>query len=83
MGQSLAQFTAALPQLIERGFPAADPTTGNFDLDAIKEWRRRRYPQLFGLTAPPRALDARSVVRGRVAGLPRNARVAGTPGWGK
>jgi hypothetical protein len=48
-----AQFLERLPQLLLRGFPAADPTTGMYDLDAIDAWRRQRHSQLFdrdGLT---------------------------------
>jgi hypothetical protein len=47
------QFTAQLPQLLLRGFPPADPTTGMYDLDAINAWRRLRHRHLFerdGLT---------------------------------
>lgn len=67
LGLTLAKFEDALPDLQQRNppFPSADPTTGNFDLDAIEEWRRARYPQLF-LTAPQTARDASSVVRDRL-----------------
>jgi hypothetical protein len=34
MGLSLDAFRDALPELVARGFPQADETTGNFDLDA-------------------------------------------------
>jgi hypothetical protein len=40
MGLSLEAFRDALPELVARGFPQADETTGNFDLDAIDVWRR-------------------------------------------
>ena len=41
---SFAAFMgAALPGLLARGFPAADATTGNYDLDAIDLWRRQRH----------------------------------------
>jgi hypothetical protein len=54
LGLTEPAFRTALPELIERGFPEADPTTGNFDLQAIDEWRRQRYPRLFGVDdAPP------------------------------
>jgi hypothetical protein len=68
---SVKEFEANLPALLERGFPSADPTTGNFDLDAIKQWRRLRHPQLFGadrLPAGPKARDAKDVVRQRLTG---------------
>jgi len=47
MGLSLDAFRDALPELVARGFPRADETTGNFDLDAIDAWRRNRNPHLF------------------------------------
>jgi hypothetical protein len=43
MGLTLEAFDLALADLIQRGFPAADPTTGNYDLDAVDAWRRRRH----------------------------------------
>lgn len=69
IGLSLQAFGEALPGLVARGFPAADCTTGNFDLDAIDAWRRARYPQLFRehLTLAPTARNARDVVAERVA----------------
>jgi hypothetical protein len=71
IGLSLGAFREALPKLLDRGFPAADQTTGNFDLDAIDAWRRTRYPHLYSdrLTAPTVARDARDVVRERLARL--------------
>ena len=62
-----AEFTELLPDLIERGFPRPDQTTGMFDLDAIDAWRQGRYPHLF-LTNPAQAKDARAVVASRLAG---------------
>lgn len=52
---TLARFNELLPNLLKRGFPAADPDTGNFDLDAIDQWRRLRNPNLFGLTRAAKA----------------------------
>jgi hypothetical protein len=71
VGLALDEFREALPQLIARGFPPADTTTGNFDIDAIDEWRRRRFPHLYEgrLTPPATARDAKDVVRERVARL--------------
>lgn len=60
LGLSVAQFEAMRAELEARGFPKPDPTTGNWDLDAIDEWRRRRHPGLF-LTTPERPRDARTV----------------------
>ena len=67
---SLDAFEKALPMLIGRGFPAPDPTTGNFDLDAIDEWRRRRNPHLFDTQPLPSgsaARDAKGLVGDRIA----------------
>src|SRR5262245_15779662 len=79
LGLSLDAFRDALPALVARGFPQADETTGNFDLDAIDVWRRTRNPHLFpgslGLsTFPPRppatTPDVSEVIRQKIiAGL--------------
>ncbi|MFC3693370.1 hypothetical protein [Chenggangzhangella methanolivorans] len=68
MGLTLADFETLLPKLLSRGFPPADPTTGNYDLEAIDAWRKRRNPHLFaiGLTAPASARDADDVVMARL-----------------
>jgi hypothetical protein len=69
MGMTLEAFTAKLPDLRQRGFPAPDATTGNFDLDAIDQWRKARNPQLFGqptLTPQPGARNASDVVSRRL-----------------
>jgi hypothetical protein len=47
---SLDRFKEVLPRLLARGFPAPDPDTGNFGLEAIDQWRKMRTPALFGLT---------------------------------
>jgi hypothetical protein len=69
LGKTRAEFEAALPDLLARGFPQADPTTGNFDLAAIDQWCDARYPHLFGGAAAMQARDARDVVRDRLARL--------------
>ncbi len=79
MGLSLDAFRDALPELIARGFPQADETTGNFDLDAIDTWRRTRNPHLLPdrldlsenpLRSPVTAPDANEVMRQKIiAGL--------------
>src|SRR5262249_9045055 len=38
MHLSLEEFRAKLPELLRRGFPPADPTTGMFFLPAIDRW---------------------------------------------
>ncbi len=50
---TLGQFREVLPNLLKRGFPAADPDTGMFDLDAIDMWRKSRHGQKSGLTGAP------------------------------
>lgn len=67
---SVQEFDLQLPELLTRGFPRADPTTGNYDLEAIDAWRRSRYPHLFrdGLTPATGARDANHVLRARLAG---------------
>ena len=72
IGLALTQFDRMLPDLIDRGFPRADATTGNYDLDAIDEWRRRRHPNLFGqsLATSPAAEHAGNVVRDRLRAAP-------------
>jgi hypothetical protein len=69
LGKTHAEFEAALPDLLARGFPQADPTTGNFDLVAIDRWCDARYPHLFGGGTVMQARDARDVVRDRLTRL--------------
>jgi hypothetical protein len=69
LGKTRAEFKAVLPDLLARGFPQADPTTGNFDLAAIDRWCDARNPHLFGGEAAMQARDARDVVRDRLARL--------------
>jgi hypothetical protein len=70
MWLTIEAFQEKLPALLERKFPPPDPTTGNFDMDAINAWRRSRYPHLFreDLTPAPTARNADDVVRSRLAG---------------
>jgi hypothetical protein len=68
MGMSAEAFRAALPGLIARKFPAADPTTGNFDRKAIKQWQNSRHPHLFAVEKPPSALDASVGLKDRLRG---------------
>lgn len=74
LGLTLAEFNAKLSNLIERGFPAADPDTGNYDLDAINRWQDARHPHLSkgGETALG-ARDAGAVAKGRIAKLRQGA----------
>jgi len=63
MGLTLTQFEFTLPALLDRGFPPADPSTGNYALDAIDVWRKTRHKRLFPtapqLTVVPKLRDAR------------------------
>jgi hypothetical protein len=68
LGKTRAELEAVLPDLLARGFPQADPTTGNFDLAAIDRWCDARHPHLFGGGAM-QARDARDVVQKRLAKL--------------
>jgi hypothetical protein len=70
LGLDLKKFNQILLNLQTRGFPQADPDTGNFDLDAIDAWRRARHAHLF-LTEATCARDAKSVVNARLGGLER------------
>lgn len=47
LGLTLEAFHDKLPELIARRFPSPDPTTGNFDLDAIARWQNSRNSHLF------------------------------------
>lgn len=63
---TLPEFESRLPRLRARGFPAADPDTGNFDLKAIDDWMDRRS----GLsTEAPAAKDAGIDFSGRLGAL--------------
>ena len=45
---SIDEFRAKLPELLKRGFPPADPTTGMFFLPAIDKWMERRHELIRG-----------------------------------
>lgn len=69
LGLTLAEFKAALPNLIARGFPTQDPDTCNFDLTAIDRWCDTRHAHLFGTAAPLGARDAGTVTKDRIAAM--------------
>src|SRR5262249_6081973 len=69
LGKTRADLEAVLPELLARGFPQADPTTGNFDLAAIDRWCDARHPHLFGGAAAMQARDAKDVVGDRLVRL--------------
>jgi hypothetical protein len=66
---SLAQFEQALPDLLARGFPAPDPTTGHFDLVAIDRWCDARHVHLFGEGSVMTARDGTSIAQERIAAM--------------
>jgi hypothetical protein len=39
----LEDFRLKLPELLKRGFPSADPTTGMYHLPAIDRWMEERH----------------------------------------
>ncbi len=67
LGKSLADFNVALPNLLARGFPAADPDTGNYDMQAIDRWCDARHAHLFGAGTEMQARDAGTVAKERIA----------------
>jgi hypothetical protein len=69
LGLTPEEFEQKLPELIERGFPAADRTTGNYDLAAIDQWRMRRFPNLFALAPIEGPRQDRETARDRIAKL--------------
>jgi hypothetical protein len=71
IGLTLGAFRQMLAELQARGFPYPDSTTGNFDLDMVDEWRKRRNSQLSGSTAAPLARDANAVVPERLERMRR------------
>ena len=66
LGLSVERFAEVRSRLFARGFPQPDPDTGNYDLDAIDQWRKLRNRRLFDLVGEPAALDASTVVRARI-----------------
>ena len=74
LGKTFAEFNSALPDLVARGFPQPDPTTGNFDLAAIDRWCDARHPHLFCGGAAMQARDAKDVVQDRLAKMKSKAR---------
>jgi hypothetical protein len=66
---TLEQFQEMLPDLLARGFPQADQTTGHFCLEAIDRWRFCRFPQLFPLPCIEGPKTDRETARARIAKL--------------
>lgn len=68
LGISEARFANCLADLLARGFPGPDATTGNFDLKAVEAWQDRRSG-LSGAIVAGMAKDAGSVVAERLAAM--------------
>jgi len=64
LGLTEDQFLDLLPRLLSRGFPASDPDTGNYDLDAIDAWRAARHRRL--LPAQPAQAHSPGLVAARL-----------------
>lgn len=69
LGLTLEHFREKLPALLQRGFPASDQTTGNYCLEAIDQWRMRRFPQLFPLPPIEGPKTDRDTARTRIANM--------------
>jgi hypothetical protein len=69
LGLSLVQFEEKLPALLRRGFPGPDVTTGRFCLEAIDEWRMRRFPHLFASSPVEGPRQDRETARNRIASM--------------
>jgi len=69
MGVPYSIFQQQLPKLIARGFPAADPDLGTYDIDAIDAWRRSRHSHLYGEAAIMGPRDASTVVQDRITAM--------------
>jgi hypothetical protein len=66
LGLQTDEFLVALPDLLRRGFPEADPTTKLFDPIAIDRWCDARYPHLNSTRVVP-SVDPVAVMRERLA----------------
>lgn len=64
LGLTCNAFGEMLNDLLARGFPAPDPTTGHYDLNAIEVWMDKRSGLLAGRNATAR--DAAAVVLDRL-----------------
>jgi hypothetical protein len=70
LGLPLADFESRRQELHSRGFPAPDPTTGCYCIEAVDRWRLLRHKSLFPeLLAAPAAVDASAVFDDRLRGL--------------
>jgi hypothetical protein len=66
MGLSLSDFKIMLSQLVGRGFPEPDATTGLYCIEAVDRWRLRRHSSLFPqLTVSSAGVNAAAVFEER------------------
>jgi hypothetical protein len=68
LGISEARFVDFLSDLLARGFPGPDATTGNYDLKAVEAWQDRRSG-LSGSGVADLAKDASAVITERLAAM--------------
>ena len=68
LGLSEARFIDCEADLLARGFPGPDATTGNYDLRAVEAWQDRRSG-LAAALATNMAKDASAVVADRLAAM--------------
>jgi len=69
LGLTSVQFQERLPELLARGFPPPDETTGNYCLEAVDAWRLRRYPHLFPLPCIEGPKTDREIARARIRNM--------------
>jgi hypothetical protein len=75
LGLSLEDFESMLPSLFARGFPKPDPSTLNYDAEAIDTWRRFRHPHLYqGLEIT--GLNSETVAPARIAAMRKSKNAA-------
>lgn len=68
LGVSEARFVDCVTDLLARGFPGPDATTGNYDLKAVEASQDRRSG-LAGIVAINMAKDASAVIADRLKAL--------------
>ena len=68
LGVSETRFVECLSDLLSRGFPGPDATTGNYDLKAVEAWQDRRSG-MSGTMAAHMAKDANTVIAERLAAM--------------
>jgi hypothetical protein len=69
LGLSLTEFQERLPALLQRGFPPADETTSRYCLEAIDQWRLRRFAALFSVPAIEGPKTDRETARARIRNM--------------